>query len=399
MARRGPSSLLLLVGILLSALLLAGPPSAAGFGFITKWRIRDLPAIAAHGNAVFVAASSVHSQWIQKYTTRGALITQWMVDDDHGENLRVTGLATDKAGDVYAVASNHGRTKNKVLKYTDNGRLVDAWGVASGPTVRGIATDGSGNVYVTVTADNRIEKYSSTGRLLLRFEVPGPWGVATDNGGNVYVVGRTGVSIYRGDGAFLRGWPSGPAGPVPATGGLEAPTDVAVDRSGRVLVSDGGKRARDVKIYTPEGVYVGEIGGPGRGNGRFRSSPNYLAVDGRGDVYVVTLRTIQKFGEPSSAFSLAGAKLNRRTGTARLTADVPGVGKLNLEGEGVRRARRRANLAGDVSLPITPSRVTRRKLQRSGRATVKIEVTYTPTTAGSAHSATRSMRLTLVKMR
>ena len=400
MSRRR-ASLPLLVGILAGALLLSSPPTAAGFGFITKWRIRGTPPIAARGKAVYVAAANAHSQWIQKYTTTGDLIAQWRVPDDHAKSMRVTALATDSAGHVYALASNHGRIENKVLKYTDRGRLVDKWGVGMGPTARGIAVDVAGDVYVTVTADNRIEKYSSTGRPLLQFEAPGPWQIATDDSGNVYVVGRTGVSVYRDDGAFVRAWMSAgePVGPDSGTGGLEAPTAVAVDRAGRILVSDAGRNERDVKVYTPEGVYVGQIGGPGRGNGRFRYSPNYLAIDARGDVYVVTLKTIQKFGEPSSAFSLGGAKLNVHTGTARLTATVPGVGKLNVEGEGIRSTRRRASLAGEVSLPIIPNRAAKRKLQRSGRATVKIQVTYTPTTAGNAHSATRSTHLTLVTAR
>jgi hypothetical protein len=41
----------------------------------------------------------------------------------------------------------------------------------------------------------------------------------------------------------------------------------------------------------------------------------------------------------------------------------------------------------------------RSKPRRNGRATVEVEVTYTPTTAGNALPATRSMRLTLVKER
>ena len=268
MSRRR-ASLPVLVGILAGALLLTGPTTAAGFGFITKWRIRGTPPIAAQGKAVYVAAANAHSQWIQKYTTSGALITQWRVPNDHGESMRVTGIATDSAGDIYAVASNHGRITNKILKYTDHGRLIDKWEVGMGPTVRGIAVDVAENVYVTVTADNRVEKYSSTGRFLLQFEVPGPWQIATDDSANVYVVGRTGVSVYRNDGTFVRAWSSGMAGPELGTSGLEVPTAVAVDRAGRVLVADGGRSERDVKVYTSEGAYVGQIGGPGRGNGRF----------------------------------------------------------------------------------------------------------------------------------
>jgi hypothetical protein len=386
-----------LVLVLASALLLASAQSAAGFGFITKWRIRGTPPIAAHGKAVYVAAANANSQWIQKYTTRGALVTQWRVPANHGKPMRVRGVATDGAGNLYALTVNHNRGESEILKYTDRGRLVDKWDVGMGFIARGIATDEAGNVYVTIADGNRVEKYSSTGRLLFRFEAAAPWQIATGADGAIYTVNPAGVSVYRDDGTFVRSWGSGAAGPEPGVGGLEVPTAVAVNRAGRVLVTDAGRNERDVKVFTPEGVYVGQIGGPGRGNGRFRFSPNYLAIDTRGDLYVVSLRTIQKFGEPSSAFSLGGVKLNRRAGTARLTASLAGVGKLNVEGEGIRHARRRASVAGEVWLPIVPNRATKSRLQRTGRATVEIQVTYTPTTAGNAHPATRSTRIALVK--
>jgi hypothetical protein len=393
-SRRG-ISLPLLVGALAGAFLLFSAQSAAGFGYITKWRIRDSPPVAAHGKAVYASAGNFRGQWILKYTPRGSLVDRWRVPEYHGLSMRVFELATDAAGHVFAEASYHG-TENAILEYTELGQLIDRWKVGAGHTSHGIAVSAAGDVYVAMRADNRIEKYSSTGRLLANFEVPAPGWLAAD-GEYLYVSGRTGVSVYRDDGTFVRGWPKTPETP----GGLISPNDIAVDRAGRILVVDGGggPNPGGVKIYTPEGAYVGEIGGPGRGNGQFRSSPNNLAVDGRGDVYVSTLRTIQKFGEPSSVFSLVVAKLDPRTGTARLTADVPGVGNLKLEGEGIRPARRHANLAGDVSLPLIPNRVTKRKLRRNGRATVEIEVTYTPTTAGDARPATRSMRLTLVKER
>jgi hypothetical protein len=385
--RRAPFAVL--VAILAGVVLLSGAPRASGFGFITKWRIRDSPSIATHGRLVYVTASNARSKWIQKYTDRGSLISQWRLPDEHGKPMHLFGIATDAAGHVYAVATtpNSNWKTNLVLKYTSRGRLLDKWVVATGFTVQGIAADAAGNVYVPITTEDRIDKYSSQGRRLASFESPGPWKLAADREGGLFVIGRAGISLYRSDGTPVAMW----SDPAPASA-------IAVEPGGNVVVAHGSRLETDVKVYTPEGTVVGEIGGPGRGNGRFNSGPNSVAVDGRGDVYVVTLRTIQKFGEPTSAFSLGDAKLNRRTGGARLVANVPGVGKLNIEGRGIKRARRRASLAGDVSLPVIPNPGTLAKLRRKGRATVQVEVTYTPSTAGNAQPATRSTSMTLIRV-
>ena len=58
-----------------------------------------------------------------------------------------------------------------------------------------MATDGSGNVYVVDTFNNRIEKFSSTGTFLTTWgssgmgngQLDAPYGVAVDGSGNVYV--------------------------------------------------------------------------------------------------------------------------------------------------------------------------------------------------------------------
>jgi DNA-binding beta-propeller fold protein YncE len=51
-----------------------------------------------------------------------------------------------------------------------------------------VAVDGSGNVYVSDTRNQRIEKFDSGGTFLAKWGTPYPWlGVAVDGSGNVYV--------------------------------------------------------------------------------------------------------------------------------------------------------------------------------------------------------------------
>ena len=59
----------------------------------------------------------------------------------------------------------------------------------------GVAVDGSGNVYIVDQFNNRIQKFSSSGRFLAKWGAEGsgdgqfvyPNGVAVDGSGNVYV--------------------------------------------------------------------------------------------------------------------------------------------------------------------------------------------------------------------
>lgn len=395
-----------------------GPPEAVGFGFVTKWRVRATPTGVATDGAgnVYITGASKE---VLKFTSRGTLVARWKVRTRNGKVGRPGGIAIDRQNNVYVIDLKNLR----VEKFTDRGRLLTEWRVAPGPVASqlpsAIAADGRGNVYVAIGGRDSIEKYTPNGRFLLKFGSSGagagqltqPSGIATDSAGNVYVAGlgtAQRVAVFTSDGAFIRAWGSNVGGPgidvctVFCVGAvqngpddLEGPFGVAIDRTGNVFVSDAV--SRDVKIYSPAGAYLGQFGGRGRGSGRFRFSPTGMAFDPRGDLYVLEFRRVQKFGEPSSTFGLRPAKIDPRRGRARLIADVPGVGKLVLSGGGIAPARRRANGAGEVSLPVIPRREAERKLERTGRVTVSVEITYTPTTAGRAIPRTRRTHLTLVK--
>jgi hypothetical protein len=103
---------------------------------------------------------------------------------------------------------------------------------------------------------------------------------------------------------------------------------------------------------------------------------------------------------PSNAFSFGKLKRNRQNGTATLTVDVPGPGKLTLGGKGVVPQRpiasslgaraRAVSGAGPVKLIVKATGKAKKKLRKTGKA--KVKVTFT-STGGSAASKSKTVKL------
>ena len=92
-------------------------------------------------------------------------------------------------------------------------------------------------------------------------------------------------------------------------------------------------------------------------------------------------------------FSFAAVKANKRQGTARLIANVPAPGDLDLaETNEVKGAAARADAAGQVQLPIRPKRKVKDKLNEHGKAKVGAKVTYAPD-GGDPNTQTKALML------
>jgi DNA-binding beta-propeller fold protein YncE len=106
--------------------------------------------------------------------------------------------------------------------------------------------------------------------------------------------------------------------------------------------------------------------------------------------------------EVLAVFEIGRAKLNESNGTARLPVKVPGHGKLALSGKGVVKqprgharfstALRRKSRPHTIDLLVKPKGKTKRRLNRTGRAKVKVTVTDTPK-GGGPDSQTKTIRL------
>jgi RHS repeat-associated protein len=152
-----------------------------------------------------------------------------------------------------------------------------------------VATDPSGNLWVTDNVNNRIEKFSASGSFLASYgsagsgngQFLGPNGIAIDQGtGNVYVSdeGNNRIQELSSSGTFVRAF--GSVGALP--GYMNRPAGITLDPNGHLWVAD--KENNRVQEFTSEGVYMLNFGLYGSGNGQF-ITPTDVALTG-GNVYV-----------------------------------------------------------------------------------------------------------------
>jgi DNA-binding beta-propeller fold protein YncE len=168
------------------------------------------------------------------------------------------GVAVDGSGNVYVADTFNYR----VQKFTSEGVFLTKWGRLGSDernldSPGSIAVDGSGNVYVTDTNNDRIQKFSSRGSFLTNWGTEGsddgqfdyPCGIAVYGSGNVCVVDTLNNRIqkFTSDGLFITKRGMHGVGGM----GLSYPYGIAVSNSGVVYVADTGNQC--IKVYRPVG--------------------------------------------------------------------------------------------------------------------------------------------------
>ncbi len=236
------------------------------------------------------------------------------------------GIAVDAAGNLYvADTANH-----RIRRVSPAGVITTIAGTGAGgfsgdggpaaaaqlfsPT--GVAVDGSGNVYIGDTFNNRVRRiapdgtistiagtgtggYTPDGVPATSVDLNGPTAVAVDAAGDLYVVEHEGGRVRK----IL------PSGTITTVAGLEfdgfngdgipgvaaqldSPSGVAVDAAGNVYIADSDNNR--VRKVGGDGTITTIAGTGGYGfNGNAipatsaqLNTPSGLAVDGSGNVYV-----------------------------------------------------------------------------------------------------------------
>lgn len=207
----------------------------------------------------------------------------------------VRGVAVDGHGFVYVLESDFTTTK-----YDPSGEMVWSLRHETGGFAIGIALDGQSNVVVAGTEpgvgrdrDVKVVKYDPDGKLLL--SIAGPpvrpalHGLAVDDDGSVVVIAQDASSFeartlkYDAGGNEL--WDATYRG---ITGGIDEPRAMVVDRDGNVIVtgvSDGGRTHSD--FLTAKYDSLGnELWVRRRDINQASDWTRAIAADARGNVYV-----------------------------------------------------------------------------------------------------------------
>ena len=248
--------------------------------------------IAVDNGYVYVADQ--HNERVQKFTTGGTFVAQWPtgpIDDP-------TGIAVGPTGVVY-VSLHH---THLVRMYSTTGILlgtIGSPGSAPGQFLYpvGIATDVFGNVYVADSGNNRVEKFTAGGALLMAWGgLNNPYGIAVNGAGTVYVSDRNDsqIHLFSSSGSPLSAWG------VPGDGQVVFLNGLDFDALGSVYVIDSGLNNR-VQLFSSGGSLLTSWGTSGAGAGQFQG-PADIAVEGGGNVYVTDYNNnrIEVFGAGST---------------------------------------------------------------------------------------------------
>ncbi|GFO54602.1 hypothetical protein GMSM_16090 [Geomonas sp. Red276] len=150
----------------------------------------------------------------------------------------------------------------------------------------GLAEDASGRLYITDSEAGAVYRYDlATGQLsLFMGKLARPTGIAYNSINHLlYISETTAHRVLAVDENAKVRWSFGD---TPGSVGIlpfNLPTDIAVDRKGQVYVND--PLNYKIRIFTPEGLQVGQFGAMGDSSGEM-NKPKGIAVDPEGNVYV-----------------------------------------------------------------------------------------------------------------
>lgn len=240
--------------------------------------------IVVNGNGVYVC--DFGNARIKQTTISGTFVRAWgSVGTGDGQfDIGPHSIAADGSGNIYVT---NGDVNYRVQKFSSTGTFITKWG-SSGTgdgqfkSMRGIAVDSSGYVYVADYGNYRVQKFTSTGTFVTKWgsegtgngQFKGIKGIAVDDEGYIWVVDTVNQNVQRfsNTGTYQS----------KITSGLSSPWGVACSSDGYIFVSDTG--TSKINKYTKTGTLITSWGTNGTGDGQFDRLYG-IGVDGDGNIF------------------------------------------------------------------------------------------------------------------
>lgn len=219
----------------------------------------------------------------------------------NGQFANPAGVATDASGNVYVSDQNN----HRVQKFNSAGVWQQTFGSGYGTGngqlgfPSGVSVDGSGNVYVVEVLNNRVSKFNSAGVYQAKTTTAmfSPTDCALDSTGtNLFVTDQSSHTVRKFTAATLGAQTTNFGSSGSGNGQFNNPTGIALDSSNQPWVVDryNSRVQKFSNAATP--VYVSQFGTHGFADGQFKT-PIGLAIDGSNNVYVsdYVRQDVQKF--------------------------------------------------------------------------------------------------------
>jgi hypothetical protein len=240
-----------------------------------------------------------------------------------------------------------------------------------------LALDGAGHVFVADTSNNRIDEFGLDGTFLQAF-------------GEGVVDGSAGFQVC----AAGTGCRAGLSSATP--GSISAPSGVAVDCRGAVYATEWSSGSRDDQNKNADGgqqaARVERFGETGAEPPPCSPSASPSgSSDSRSSGSKPGSHSTSGGGKPSKP--TIKIELNKIGGSAVLIVIVPDPGTLLLKGKGVHKAKRVAKQEGEVEIPVVPTAAVKQKLEATGKAVVKVKLSYKAKGISSTQSLTIPLRM------
>jgi sugar lactone lactonase YvrE len=261
-------------------------------------------------------------------------------------------VAVDAAGNVYVSQVDFSSQPSLIDKYNPQGQLVDLIGINTLAFPNGMAVSPvTGNLFVADLDRDKYYEFTAAGALVRQVgsfgsgngQFQSPSDIAVDASGNVYVTDppTDRIQVFGPTGTFLRSW----SAPVGGNGGL------SIDSAGRVVsINEPGSVGTGATIFTPTGAPIADVGTAGSGNGQFQDAEDVVA-DSRGNLYITDadLLRVQRFGVPGTISGTVTRSAGAASGVLVVALGPPSLSLM---------ASAFTNASGQYTLTVPPGRYT-----------------------------------------